>query len=209
MALELLLHLFFLLQSSFTMLFSKSFPVLFTLFASGHQTVEANPRYCSPYGPVLPAPRHASQHPTVRFSLDAITSSLAQQAKNFNVSGISVGIQSMHEDKPLLNFHHTPPIANPERGARVVNADTVYRLGSVSKVYTVLAALRLAEDGVLSMSDPITRWIPELGEGAGHNARDDLDVTHWEDITVGDAAAHLSGLGGDSMFLFPNSHRLA
>ncbi|CAJ0546578.1 Ff.00g012050.m01.CDS01 [Fusarium sp. VM40] len=179
------------------MLFYKSFPALFTLFASVHQTVEANSRYCPPYGPVLPAPRYASQHPAVKFSVDAITSILEQQAKNFNVSGISVGIQSMHEDKPLLNFHHTPPIVNPKRGAKVVNADTVYRLGSVSKVYTVLAALKLAEDGVLSMSDPITRWIPELKKGTGHSARDELDVTHWEDITVGDAAAHLSGLGGD------------
>ncbi|SPJ78725.1 uncharacterized protein FTOL_07116 [Fusarium torulosum] len=47
------------------------------------------------------------------------------------------------------------------------------------------------------MSDPITRWIPELGNSAGRSARDELDVIHWEDITVGDAAAHLSGLGGD------------
>jgi CubicO group peptidase (beta-lactamase class C family) len=208
MALELLLHVLFLLQSSVTMLFSKSFPAVFTLATTVHQA-EANPRYCPPYGSVLPAPRHASQHPAVKFSIDAITSSLKEQSKGFNVSGISVGIQSIHEDKPLLNFHHTPHIINPEHGAKVINADTVYRLGSISKVYTVLAALKLAEDGVLRMSDPITRWIPELGKSAGHSARDELDVIHWEDITVGDAAAHLSGLGGDSKILFPNSHRLA
>ncbi|KAM0242947.1 hypothetical protein ACHAP5_007057 [Fusarium lateritium] len=179
------------------MLFSKSYPTLFSLFAAVHQTVEATPSYCPPYGPVLPAPRNPSQHSAVKFSIDAITASLKQQAKGFNISGISVGIQSIHEKEPLLNFHHTPPIVNPKHGAKAVNADTVYRLGSISKVYTVLAALKLAEDGVLSMSDPITRWIPELGKGAGRVTRDELDVIHWEDITIGDAAAHLSGLGGD------------
>ncbi|KAM0206210.1 hypothetical protein ACHAQI_008509 [Fusarium lateritium] len=197
MIFELLLYLFLLIESTATMLFSKSFPTLFSLFAAVHQTVEATPSYCPPYGPVLPAPRNPSQHSAVKFSIDAITATLKQQAKGFNVSGISVGIQSIHEKKPLLSFHHTPPIVNPKRGAKAVNADTVYRLGSISKVYTVLAALKLAEDGVLSMSDPITRWIPELGKDAGHIARDELDVIHWEDITVGDAAAHLSGLGGD------------
>lgn len=126
MALELLLHIFSLLQTSVTMLLSKSFPALFTLLASIHQTVEANSRYHPPYGPVLPAPKHASQHPAVKFSIDAITSSLKQQVKGFNVSGISVGIQSIHEDKPLLNFHYTPHIINPKHGAKVINADTVY-----------------------------------------------------------------------------------
>lgn len=81
-----------------------------------------------------------------------------------------------------------------------INASTVYRLGSISKVFTVLAALRLVEDGVLSMNDPVTRWIPELAHSVGSHSGDDLDVIHWGGITVGDAAAHLAGLGGDSEY---------
>ncbi|KAF9771857.1 hypothetical protein IL306_010474 [Fusarium sp. DS 682] len=179
------------------MLFSQSLPSFFTLFATVQQVVEATPQYCPPYGPVLPAPRQASQHPAVQYAVDAITTVLKGQTGGFNVSGVSVGVQSIYENEPFLDFHYSPPTMNLKMGAKNINASTVYRLGSISKVFTVLAALRLGEDGVLSMNDPITRWIPELSSHYSKGPRDELDVTHWDDITVGDAAAHLSGLGGD------------
>ncbi|KAF5627831.1 beta-lactamase 2 [Fusarium tjaetaba] len=179
------------------MLFSHSLPSLFTLFAGLQHVVNATPRYCPPYGPVLPAPRQASQHPAVQYAVGTITTVLKGQTAGFNLSGVSVGVKSVYEDEPLLDFHYTPSIMNPKEGVKKINASTVYRLGSISKVFTVLAALRLAEDGVLSMNDPVTRWIPELAHPHKPHSGDDLDVIHWGDITVGDAAAHLSGLGGD------------
>ncbi|TXB96429.1 hypothetical protein FocTR4_00015905 [Fusarium oxysporum f. sp. cubense] len=179
------------------MLFSQSLPTLFTFFAGLQQVVDATPRYCPPYGPVLPSPRQASQHPAVQYAVDTITTVLKGQTGGFNLSGVSVGVKSIYEDEPLLDFHYTPSTMNPKMGAKKINASTVYRLGSISKVFTVLAALRLAEDGVLSMNDPVTRWIPELAHRDGSHSRDELDFTRWTDITVGDAAAHLSGLGGD------------
>ncbi|KAG5743555.1 hypothetical protein H9Q70_013730 [Fusarium xylarioides] len=180
------------------MLFSQSLPTLFTLFV-GLQQVVATPRYCPPYGPVLPAPRQASQHPAVQYAVDTITTVLKGQTAGFDLSGVSVGVKSIYEDEPLLDFHYTPSAMKPKEGVRKINASTVYRLGSISKVFTVLAALRLAEDGVLSMDDPVTRWIPELAHIDGSHSGDELDVIHWDDIAVGDAAAHLSGLGGDKV----------
>ncbi|KAF4948192.1 hypothetical protein FGADI_9820 [Fusarium gaditjirri] len=180
------------------MLFSQSLPTLFALFAGLQQVVDATPRYCPPYGPVLPAPRHASQHPAVQYAVGTITTVLKGQTGGFNLSGVSVGVKSIYEDEPLLDFHYTPPTKNPKEGVRKIDASTVYRLGSITKVFTVLAALRLAEDGVLNMNDPVTRWIPELAHRDGFHSGDELDITHWTDITVGDAAAHLSGLGGDT-----------
>ncbi|KAM5362350.1 hypothetical protein ACJA88_014072 [Fusarium oxysporum] len=179
------------------MLFSQSLPTLFTLFAGLQQVVDATPRYCPPYGPALPAPRQASQHPAVQYAVDSITTVLKGQTAGFNLSGVSVGVKSIYEDEPLLDFHYTPSTMNPKEGVKKINSSTVYRLGSISKVFAVLAALRLAEDGVLSMNDPVTRWIPELAHRGGSHSGDELDVTRWTDITVGDAAAHLSGLGGD------------
>ncbi|KAF4451531.1 Beta-lactamase-like protein 2 [Fusarium austroafricanum] len=179
------------------MLFSESLPTLFTLAAGLHQVVEAAPHYCPPNGPVLPAPRQPSQHPAVKFALDAITSTIKEQVGSFNVSGVSIGIQSIYEDKPMLDFHHTPPKVNPKLGAKKVDINTVYRLGSISKVFTVLAALQLQEDGVLNMDDPVTKWIPELANNYGSSHRDELNTFQWNDITVGDAAAHLAGLGSD------------
>ncbi|KAJ9415642.1 beta-lactamase/transpeptidase-like protein [Fusarium oxysporum] len=172
MMFESLWHILLLVEQYFAMLFSQSLPTLFTLFAGLQQVVDATPRYCPPYGPVLPAPRQASQHPAVQYAVDTITTVLKGQTGGFNLSGVSEGVKK-------------------------INSSTVYRLGSISKVFAVLAALRLAEDGVLSMNDPVTRWIPELAHRGGSHSGDELDVTRWTDITVGDAAAHLSGLGGD------------
>lgn len=43
-------------------------------------------------------------------------------------------------------------------------ADTVFRIQSMTKPVTAVAALRLVQDGVLALDDPIARWLPELAE---------------------------------------------
>lgn len=43
-----------------------------------------------------------------------------------------------------------------------LTTDTIVRLYSMSKVVTCVAALQLMEDGVLTLDDPIARWLPEL-----------------------------------------------
>ncbi|KAK4236686.1 beta-lactamase/transpeptidase-like protein [Achaetomium macrosporum] len=173
---------------------------ILTAFAGCRPFVEATPRQCPPLGPVLPAPRRPSQHLAVRSTIEAVVASLQAEIGVFNYSAVSVGVQSIYEDAPLLDLHHTPAHLNPERGARQVNSSTVYRIGSISKVFTVMAALQLAEKGVLSMHDPIARWIPELGGPKRNSSRDsehELDGVDWDAITVEAVAAHLAGIGAD------------
>ncbi|KAJ4307654.1 hypothetical protein N0V84_012584 [Fusarium piperis] len=159
-------------------------------------TVEAS--QCPPLGPVLPPPKRPSQHPAVKAAIEGIVKSLEAQTESFNYSAVSVGVRSIYEDEPFLDFHRTPPDPASKRGAKEVNASTVYRLGSVSKLFTVLAALKLAEDGVLSMNDAVGRWIPELsGRDSDPESEDKLDRIEWQDVTVEAVAAHLSGTGGD------------
>jgi len=43
-----------------------------------------------------------------------------------------------------------------------IDADTAFRLGSVSKQFTATAIMLLAEEGRLRYDDPITRFLPEL-----------------------------------------------
>jgi hypothetical protein len=144
----------------------------------------------------------------VRAAIEGIIASLKAQTAGFNYSAVSVGVRSIYEDTPFLDFHHTPPDPASKRGAQEVDASTVYRLGSVSKLFTVLGALKLAEDGVLSMNDPVGWWIPELsGRDNDPESEDELDRIEWEDVTVEAVAAHLSGIGGDSRLPFDH-HRL-
>ncbi len=51
--------------------------------------------------------------------------------------------------------------ADLERGI-AAGTDTNYRLASVSKQFTAAAILLLAQDGTLSIDDPVKRWLPSL-----------------------------------------------
>ncbi|MCU0756335.1 MAG: beta-lactamase family protein [Xanthomonadales bacterium] len=64
---------------------------------------------------------------------------------------------------------------------RPVQADTVFRLASVSKVYAATLAARLAEQGRLDLDAPVQQTLPWL---AGR----------WAPLTVRQLAAHASGL---------------
>lgn len=78
-----------------------------------------------------------------------------------------------------------------------MRTDTLFRIASMSKPVTSVLALMLMEEGRLDLSDPITRWIPELAEmqvlrdPAG--ALDDT-VPACRDITVEDLMTHRSGI---------------
>ena len=67
-----------------------------------------------------------------------------------------------------------------ERGAPVTR-DTLFRLASVSKLFTVTAAAKLAEAGKLDLDAPVQAQLPWLG-------------TRWPAITPRQLAAHTSGL---------------
>lgn len=75
--------------------------------------------------------------------------------------------------------------------------DTLFRIASMSKPVTSVLALMLMEEGRLDLSDPVTRWIPELADmrvlkdPAGSLA--DTVQAH-RDITVEDLMTHRSGI---------------
>jgi CubicO group peptidase (beta-lactamase class C family) len=52
-----------------------------------------------------------------------------------------------------------------------------YAIGSVSKQFTATAALLLAEDGRLSLDDPVARWFPDLTRASEITLRQLLSMT--------------------------------
>ncbi|MBA2292547.1 MAG: beta-lactamase family protein [Gemmatimonadales bacterium] len=52
-----------------------------------------------------------------------------------------------------------------------------YAIGSVSKQFTAAAVLLLAEDGKLSLDDPVSRWFPALTRASDVNLRHLLSMT--------------------------------
>ncbi|HEY1753122.1 MAG TPA: serine hydrolase domain-containing protein [Caulobacteraceae bacterium] len=49
-------------------------------------------------------------------------------------------------------------------GAQPMARDTIFRIASMTKPVTAVAALMLVEDGVLALDAPIERWLPELAD---------------------------------------------
>src|ERR1700752_3488606 len=42
--------------------------------------------------------------------------------------------------------------------------DTMFRIASMTKPVTVAAAMTLADEGKLALTDPVAKWLPELSD---------------------------------------------
>src|SRR5215831_16600058 len=75
--------------------------------------------------------------------------------------------------------------------------DTLFRIASMTKPVTSVAALMLVEEGKLALTDPITRWLPEFSDmRVLKDATGPLADTYPapRDITVEDLMTHRAGL---------------
>jgi CubicO group peptidase (beta-lactamase class C family) len=78
-------------------------------------------------------------------------------AFNTHTPGCAVGV-SEHGTVALRTGYG---MADLERGVPV-NADTVFESGSVAKQFTAMAILLLAQQGKISLDDPMRKYLPEL-----------------------------------------------
>jgi CubicO group peptidase (beta-lactamase class C family) len=72
-----------------------------------------------------------------------------------------------------------------------VTADTVFRIASMTKSFTVLAILKLRDEGRLSLEDPVSKWIPEF-------ARMPLPTTDSVPLKIRNLLSHSGGLPEDN-----------
>lgn len=113
--------------------------------------------------PLLPGCAAAPQRPQqiaagdydalARFMRDSIAHEMAAH----DVVGLSIAIV----DDQRIVWSHGAGWANHERGLPAA-ADTVYRMGSISKLFTVTAALQLAQQGRFALDAPIQQALPEF-----------------------------------------------
>lgn len=100
-----------------------------------------------------------------------------------------------------MNFAYTANNINTTLGVSTVDQDTVFRVGSVSKLWTIV--LFLVEEGLWPFQEPIVRFIPELHEAASklqwdpRKRRDAIDYVRWGEISMGELASHLAGIARD------------
>ena len=80
-------------------------------------------------------------------------------------------------------------MANSTSGVHVVDENSIYRIGSISKMFTVYTFLLELGDGY--WNQPVTKYVPELAAAA----KDDvITQVQWEDVTLGDLAGQMAGI---------------
>ncbi|WP_030753905.1 serine hydrolase [Streptomyces griseus] len=91
------------------------------------------------------------------------------------------------------------------------DADTQYRIGSITKVFTAVLVLRLRDEGLLGLDDPLEKHLPGTGVGEatvaqllGHTAGLAAETpSPWWERTPGSSRPALPDVLGDAPVLHP------
>ncbi|RMJ16889.1 hypothetical protein CDV36_003502 [Fusarium kuroshium] len=136
--------------------------------------------YCPPTGPILPPP-NISSHGKLTTTLNNTLQKLAKSGIwNTTTTSFSVELTSSKEN--VFSFHHTSPRLNSS-GVDKVDGKTIYRVASVTKVFTTLALL--LQNGI-NLDDSITKYVPELSK-----------IAWYKDVTLRMLASQISGVHRD------------
>jgi CubicO group peptidase (beta-lactamase class C family) len=171
-------------------------PVLCTSVANA-----VNP--CPLFGPLWPAATGLSSDPVISEALQTITTAIEQASDAGNFSSASIALQIFDANDPdaLLSLFSTSADINTTLGVSEVDENTVFRIGSTSKLFTML--MLLVQNGFGSLEDPVADYVPELRDAVVdlfHNSThwdNGIDFTRWNEITLGELATHLAGIGRD------------
>jgi CubicO group peptidase (beta-lactamase class C family) len=113
---------------------------------------------------------------------DSLAALVAERGTALAVPGAAVGIY--HGGTEEYAFHGVTSVQNP----LPVDASTLFQFGSTAKTYTATAILRLVDQGLVELSAPVRRYVPELRL---------KDESVAADVTVLHLLNHTAGWDGD------------
>lgn len=78
---------------------------------------------------------------------------------------------------------------NDKEGKKPLSADTMYGIGSVSKMFTSAAMMKLADEGKVDLDAPVTKYVPEFK----------MEDERYKKITPRMLLNHSAGFNGSSL----------
>jgi len=86
-------------------------------------------------------------------------------------------------DSPQGRFLEATGVSSVEEGTPMQVTDA-FEIGSITKSFTVVVALQLQEEGILSLDDPLSQWLPEMA----------AQIPNGEQLTLRQLANHTTGI---------------
>jgi CubicO group peptidase (beta-lactamase class C family) len=98
-------------------------------------------------------------------AIEAIDKLVAGELARDNLGSVTIGVVA---DNRLV-WSRSHGYADMERKLPAT-ADSVYRIGSITKQFTALMLLQLVEQGKVRLSDPVEKYLPEVNQVSGRIA---------------------------------------
>ncbi|WAO95744.1 Beta-lactamase domain-containing protein [Fusarium falciforme] len=150
---------------------------------------------CPILGPVLPSGFDLSRNKAFKDAKSAFPKAIEALfdagVLNDTQTAFAIDVFSTATNESLYSYYHTGKELKSTLTTGELDDGTIFRIGSVSKIYTVYSIL--AHAGLEIFNHPVTFYVPELLGNAGS---DPLSKIKWEDVTVGTLAAQQGGTGG-------------
>lgn len=149
----------------------------------------------------LPLAVGAQDPPAVSAAgLDRLTSYLDEVVADGKAAGIVAVV--MRDGRVV--YEHATGMADREAG-RAMQPGNLFRIASQTKAITSVAAMTLVEEGVLALSDPISRWLPGMAQATVSEGYDSAGtparrvVAARRPITIRHLLTHTAGMsyGGE------------
>lgn len=119
-------------------------------------------------------------------NIEELKAQLENVLTEMHVPGMSVAI--VHRDGP----EWIAGLGKADLSCdRATTATTLFRIGSVSKGFVSLAVLKLADEGKLSLEDPVKKLAPEVWFGNKWETTDPVRLVHLLENTTGWDDMHL------------------
>ncbi len=113
--------------------------------------------------PAFPVPSWSNGPQDLRHAFDDIESKLKELSSKSIHDAASFSVAITSQTETLWDYFHTARKRNESRpGVAHVDGDSLYRIASITKTFTVLGLLYQHQAGKLELDSPISKFIPEL-----------------------------------------------
>ncbi len=150
---------------------------------------------CPLEGPAFPKPLQIAESEAMKVAVSNLTETFKGITDSAESYSFALEVFSAHNSDPIFSVLHTAPkLAELNTtGVKTVDDNTVFRLGSLTKIYSMY--LFLINAGDILWNEPITSYVPELQ--ALMNYSDPVAHTAWEKVTIGGLATQMTGIPRD------------